>query len=197
MAGGALRLLVGLDGGPIMIGVGGNGGIERGQIKPSAGSRLGQVIALVPIVHCARPDGVGHRADELQPAPGFRRSNAELRQAVDVRLFRRIKPGRRVHIDRVGLGPAIGHAQKLSLAIRVLHQIEHPQRIDLLEEIRLPHRNRIDDAHVADDVVAGHQIDHARQQQIGVGRTERPEEIEIQAHCGAFVRMFNCPARPA
>ena len=140
------------------------------------------MIALMPVVDCAAPDRAADLVDEGETLAALGRSHAELTETMDVRLLLWVFAGRTIAIDRIGARPAHRQSDELRASENIAHERELPERIVAVEELRRAHRQRIDHAHVAADVVFGLERDQSRRDQIRVGRAERPVEIVRERH---------------
>ena len=65
----------------------------------------------------------------------------------------------------------------IGATVNVTHEIAEPQRVQLREEIGLPHCDRIDDANIATNNEVALQCHEMRSYEIGIWRPERPIKI--------------------
>src|SRR5690606_6717189 len=109
---------------------------------------------------------------------------AKASEAVDIGLLGSNFP--RLHIldNRVRPRRPEGDAVELRDADHVAHRVAQPVGMIALEKIRLADRERIDRAQVDIERMARGERAVSTDREIGIGRSERPEEVGGESHKG-------------
>src|SRR5690242_4485682 len=140
------------------------------------------MIAFVPVIDFARPNGLTYFIEKRQTVPLLFRRTAEAGEAMDIGLIGRCSAGIEVDHDGVGAWPAVRNVQHFTETNGVAYQIGNPERIDLREKFTRPNSQRIDGPGPDIEIVFAPHLNQARCRQIRIRTAERPEYLYGKRH---------------